>query len=282
MYIELLKPIPAAVGERLSKGRLIARGRACGAKPGLGRPSRFSMFLISMSLVTIVGFGGLLAKSGSFDSPAIVGGTRTDSAWYDLLPASLVEKHSRRDTLQRRVESAYKIQYVSEIIRERFQIEDAQDLAISIVSESERAKVDPFLVAAIIRVESSFQSKAKSGKGAMGLMQVIPATAKYVAAFESPDKQHRELLNDPSYNIRIGVSYIKYLYAKFNGNIEHTLIAYNWGPGKLTGALKGRSRIPASTVKYAESVLTNHRRWKSEFALRRSVMGDTAFDTFVG
>jgi hypothetical protein len=282
MYIELLKPIPATVGERLPKGRLIARGRALGARPSLGRPSRFSMFLISMSLVTIIGFGGVLAKSGSFDSPVVIGGHQADSPWYDLLPASLVENQGRKDTLQRRVESAYKIQYVAEIIRERFQIENAQDLAITIVSESDRAGVDPFLVAAIVKVESSFRSNARSTKGAMGLMQVIPATARYVAALESPDKHDRERLNDPSYNIRIGVRYIKYLYSKFNGNIEHTLIAYNWGPGKLSGALKSRSRIPTSTVKYAESVLTSHRRWKSEFALRRSIMGETAFDTIVG
>lgn len=85
---------------------------------------------------------------------------------------------------------------------------------------SSHYKVDPKLVHAMIRVESDYDPKAVSSKGAMGLMQLIPATARRFGV-QNPF--------NPSQNIRGGVSYLKYLLHLFGGNLPLSLAAYNAG-----------------------------------------------------
>jgi hypothetical protein len=83
-----------------------------------------------------------------------------------------------------------------------------------------RYQVDPDLVRAIVRVESGYDPKAVSSKGAMGLMQLIPETAHrfgVVNAF------------DPKQNLEGGVNYLKYLLGLFGGNLSLSLAAYNAG-----------------------------------------------------
>ena len=83
-----------------------------------------------------------------------------------------------------------------------------------------RHQVDPELVRAIVRVESGYDPKAVSSKGAMGLMQLIPATA------------HRfGVVNpfDPKQNLEGGVNYLKYLLDLFGGDLALSLAAYNSG-----------------------------------------------------
>ena len=83
-----------------------------------------------------------------------------------------------------------------------------------------RLKVDPELIRAIVRVESGYDPKAVSSKGAMGLMQLIPATA------------HRfGVVNpfDPKQNLEGGVNYLKYLMGLFGGDLSLSLAAYNAG-----------------------------------------------------
>jgi len=96
------------------------------------------------------------------------------------------------------------------------------------LDEIERAarlyRVDPALVAAIIRVESDFQPRAVSPKGAQGLMQLMPATAARFAA-DNPF--------DPRENIDAGVRYLAHLLRLFNGNLPLVLAAYNAGERKV-------------------------------------------------
>jgi len=83
-----------------------------------------------------------------------------------------------------------------------------------------RYQVDPDLIRAVIRVESDYDPKAVSSKGAMGLMQLIPATA------------HRFGVTnpfDPKQNIEGGVNYLKYLLNLFGGDLNLSLAAYNAG-----------------------------------------------------
>lgn len=81
-------------------------------------------------------------------------------------------------------------------------------------------KVDPDLVKAVIEIESSRNARAKSSKGAMGLMQLIPDTAKRFGC-ENPW--------DPRQNIRGGISYLQYLLSYFEGDVDLVLAAYNAG-----------------------------------------------------
>ncbi|WP_331274046.1 lytic transglycosylase domain-containing protein [Capillibacterium thermochitinicola] len=109
---------------------------------------------------------------------------------------------------------------------------------------AEYAGVDPQLVAALIYVESKFNPKARSTKGARGLMQIMPETAAWVSAQKGLDLQEEDL-DRPEVNIPIGVWYLSYLFREFNGDRVLALAAYNAGGEKVkawlaSGAWSGR------------------------------------------
>jgi len=124
-------------------------------------------------------------------------------------------------------------------------------LASVIVTEATAAGFEPELVAAVIDVESSGRRFAVSKVGAMGLMQLLPNTARSVAdragvAWEGP-----QTLFDPVANIRLGVSYLQELVDRF-GNLEVALTAYNWGPTRIARRIREGGDLP---VGYSGRVL---------------------------
>lgn len=96
-----------------------------------------------------------------------------------------------------------------------------------------RYGVDPFLVAAVIKTESGFDARAESQAGAVGLMQLMPATAGWIASRPdwrgpaSPD------LRRPEDNINLGTYYLAYLLDRFDGDRASALAAYNAGTGTV-------------------------------------------------
>ncbi len=87
--------------------------------------------------------------------------------------------------------------------------------------------LDPALVAAVANVESGYNSNAKSSKGAVGIMQLLPSTAKWLA--DNLGEQYSEnLLYNPSYNIRLGSYYLSYL-TKYFEDEKAAICAYNAG-----------------------------------------------------
>ncbi len=94
-----------------------------------------------------------------------------------------------------------------------------------VLESARRAGIDPALLMAVIRVESSFNPYAVSPAGAVGLTQVMPHTAKWVSSKLGISGK----LDDPSDNIRIGSSYLRYLIDKYK-SVEEALKAYNIGP----------------------------------------------------
>lgn len=109
-------------------------------------------------------------------------------------------------------------------------------------------QVDPKLVKSIIKVESNFNPKAISPKGAMGLMQLIRTTAK--------EMEVEDAFN-PQENIEGGVKYLKYLLREFNQNIPLALAAYNAGPERV----KRSQGVPniKETQDYVRKVLDLYR-----------------------
>jgi soluble lytic murein transglycosylase-like protein len=97
-------------------------------------------------------------------------------------------------------------------------------LHAAVADHAARHALDPDLVRAVIRVESGWNPRAVSRKGAMGLMQLMPATA---AEYGVADPFN------PTENIRAGVAYLRRLIDRFDGRMELALAAYNAGPGAV-------------------------------------------------
>ena len=100
--------------------------------------------------------------------------------------------------------------------------------------------VDPYLVAAVIRSESSWDPEASSHQGARGLMQLMPETAQDMVAKGLVDGKRYscENLEDPAINIEYGCAYLSYLMTYFNGATDRAIAAYNAGMGNVDGWAK--------------------------------------------
>lgn len=93
--------------------------------------------------------------------------------------------------------------------------------------------LDPFLVAALIREESYFNPKAKSGAGASGLMQIMPTTASFIAKKEGVPYSSANALLTPEKNIHLGCAYLKYAKDLLSNNDLLAVASYNGGPGAV-------------------------------------------------
>ena len=112
-------------------------------------------------------------------------------------------------------------------------------MAIAIVREAEANGLDPLLVVAVIRAESSFNAYAVSGVGAMGLMQMMPTTGSFLATQRGTTLRHRQTLFDAELNIELGTAYLASLLREF-GTVEAALLAYNGGPSYARRVLRNR------------------------------------------
>ncbi len=117
--------------------------------------------------------------------------------------------------------------------------------------------LDPALIYAVMRQESRFDHQAKSNSGALGLMQVMPRTARYVA------KKNRyghiinpQAMNDPEINMMVGQDYLTYLMNSqaVNGDMISLLVSYNAGPGNL---VKWRKRFEANENAHKSALSKN-------------------------
>lgn len=117
------------------------------------------------------------------------------------------------------------------------------DIDSAIEQAAARHNVDPNLVRAVVKVESNFNPNAVSRKGAMGLMQLMPATARQLNV-KNPF--------DPEQNVDAGVRHLKQLLESYGGDIKLTLAAYNAG----AGAVARSSGVPhyAETQNYVRRI----------------------------
>ena len=120
-----------------------------------------------------------------------------------------------------------------------------------VVAAAKETSLDPALIHAVIATESKHNPRAQSNKGAFGLMQLMPATAR---RFNVKDR------NDPKQNIVAGAKYLRELLTLYKGDLKLTLAAYNAGPGAVK---KYSNHIPPyrETMHYVPKVLKYYQQY---------------------
>jgi soluble lytic murein transglycosylase-like protein len=121
------------------------------------------------------------------------------------------------------VQAPQKVVDVAEQVKENF-FKTQVPFGSIIYSEARKNNLPPELVAAVVQQESKFKPTARSGAGAMGLMQLVPRTGRWMGATD---------LMNPTQNIAAGAKYLKYLTEQFHGDQQNAIAAYNAGEGAV-------------------------------------------------
>ena len=176
------------------------------------------------------------------DRGQVVDGRRE---WY------YVSRLFSRDEMVAQAKLAYDLKWYFPAIRTISQAQYWDDLDIrfpmahrdTLVREAKLRGLHSSWVFAITRQESAFMDDARSGVGASGLMQLMPATAKETARkFSIPLASPQQVLN-PDKNIQLGAAYLSQVHGQFNGNRVLASAAYNAGPGRVRQWLKGANHL---------------------------------------
>ncbi|MGA6104286.1 transglycosylase SLT domain-containing protein [Pseudomonas solani] len=176
------------------------------------------------------------------DRGQIVDGRRE---WY------YVSRLFSRDEMVAQAKLAYDMQWYFPAIRTISQAQYWDDLDIrfpmahrgALTQQARLRGLHSSWVFAITRQESAFMADARSGVGAMGLMQLMPGTAKETARkFGIPLASPQQALN-PDVNIQLGAAYLSQVHGQFNGNRVLASAAYNAGPGRVRQWLKGANHL---------------------------------------
>lgn len=127
------------------------------------------------------------------------------------------------------------------------------------VEVARRYRIDPALLHAIVRQESGYKLTARSHKGALGLMQLMPGTARGLGV-----KDVSRLTRDPVLNLSTGAAYLKQLQSQLGNNVPNVLAAYNAGPG----AVRRYRGIPPyrETRNYVGSIMSQYGRARGQAA----------------
>lgn len=141
-----------------------------------------------------------------------------------------------------------------------------------ITQVANQLEIDPYMLAALVRVESRFNASAESAAGARGLMQVMPETASWTAKQIGIKDFHESQLDQPGINLLIGSWYLANLFKDFHGNQVTGLAAYNAGRGNVQawlelgqwkGTMADVDRVPfPETQLYLRAVMRNYEIYK--------------------
>ena len=130
--------------------------------------------------------------------------------------------------------------------------------------------VDKELIYAFMHQESMFNASAKSNQGAMGLMQVLPSTAKFITSSKDVKRNNANILKVPEINLEVGQEYIEYLLGLeiVSNNLIYLATAYNGGPGNLK-KWKEETNFLEDPLFFMESIPSRETRWFIEKILTK-------------
>jgi soluble lytic murein transglycosylase len=126
-------------------------------------------------------------------------------------------------------------------------------------------ELQPALLAAVIYQESRFNARAESESGAIGLMQLLPETAKGIAVRTGGSRFQVGDLYDPEINVRYGSWYLRHLLNKYDGDVNKALAAYNGGQGNVDRGVQYDE-----TRAYVERVLEFRETYEDAYPQLRS------------
>jgi soluble lytic murein transglycosylase-like protein len=137
-------------------------------------------------------------------------------------------------------------------------------LARHLYSLCRKYELDPAFVLSVIQAESSFRTDAISSAGAIGLMQIMPDTARVVARRNRiPALISKKGLKDPFLNITLGVTYLRELRDRYAGlSLYYHLAAYNMGPHRLDVLRAKPGFKPSQTLKYYQDIMKGVNAWR--------------------
>lgn len=151
----------------------------------------------------------------------------------------------------RQSEEARRASTVAAMVERYAEYQLTPEMAEDIYDSALANDIEPEVAFGLVRAESSFKNAATSYVGAIGLTQLMPATAKWLEKGITNTE-----LRDPETNLRIGFSYLRQLIDKYEGNTDLALVAYNRGPGTVDRII---SRGGDPDNGYAEFVKTGDR-----------------------
>lgn len=174
--------------------------------------------------------------------------------------------------------------------RDAFRLQHPRPFAAQVSAAAARFGIDPHLLWAVMREESHFAPRIVSFAGAVGLVQIMPATAARVAARHGLAYSGPENLVRPEINIPIAAAYLSDLSRRYNGDLFATIAAYNAGEGAVDGWLaSGASARPrdawvedipyAETRRYVIKVLRSYIRYRALYT--QSLPTARSFDAYV-
>lgn len=142
--------------------------------------------------------------------------------------------------------------------------------------------IDPYLLAAVASSESGFKADAVSRVGAVGLMQLMPTTAKWIVRQSTWRGGSNPNLNDPQDSLDLGACYLSYLLGRFDGSVRLTLAAYNAGFAKVdkwleTAGTKGTLQLSEIPFGETRAFVSRVERYRALYVkIHPTIFGRTA------
>jgi soluble lytic murein transglycosylase-like protein len=189
----------------------------------------------------LLGLGFIVAMVLLVRSRAGVGEARAASSFGFALTADSRQLNDELGEAKGELElTRNQLDRANKIIAYSTKYHIAADLASSIYDVAMAEGIEPDLGFRLVRLESEFNERATSPVGAVGLTQVMPATAQYFVKGAT-----REKLYDRETNLRVGFRYLRTLIREYKGNLKIALLVYNRGPAAVDAAL-GMGLDPAN------------------------------------
>lgn len=141
-------------------------------------------------------------------------------------------RNEKLDRQLTRVKTRSRVRAYFDTRRVNLSPRELKRISESILEVSDKYRISPELIIALIETESAFDKNAISEKGAVGLMQILPSTAADVAHDLQIEWEGADRLHDPGLNIEMGACYLNQLIEQFD-DMDLALAAYNMGPNRV-------------------------------------------------